>query len=775
MSFHSGNPADKVDWALSRKFEIMKKETFSPHVKRLILVGGGHSHLAVLKRLAMRPVPGLETILVTREVLTPYSGALPACISGVYQHDDMHIDLRPLANFAGARLLQLEVSRIDLSRRLLLLQDRPPLQFDLLSLNIGSRPDATSIPGAEEFATGIKPIDHFLEVWETVRQSAVQRLQSGGNYCIAIVGGGPASVELAFAAQHRITRDARSGSPSSATLKIKLITSDGEILPTHNERVRRFTKAELIHRGIELLNEKTVTGFRRNSVICAGNETFEADTIFYATGASVPTWPADIGLQVDEKGFILVNTCLQSISHAFVFVSGDAATIENHPRPKSGVYAVRQGKPLAENLVRYATGHRLVKYVPQRHALALIYTGDRKAIASRDNLFFHGRWVWQWKNRIDRSFLNKYRELPEPEGSVVLAAGITDRKSEQALRAHAIRCSGCGAKVGGSLLKEVLGNLEITTFPDVVAAVGSIEDAAQILVARDKTLIQSVDYLPAFTNDPWLFARIATLHCLGDIHAMGAEPHSAQAIAGIPFAGDRFMRETLKELMHGCVEILNQEDTALIGGHTLESRQMSFGLSVNGFGRPGTLLSKSGVKAGDILILCKPLGTGTLLAADMRLRAKGSWMAAAFDSMLISNRAAARILLSHHVNACTDVTGFGLAGHLMEMISPTNTQVEISIESLPFLDGALDCLAMGIHSSLQADNRLVEPAIFNTESFLKNPLFKLLFDPQTAGGLLASVPAGNADSCLATLSQTGYPGARKIGNVIATGQKQATI
>lgn len=753
----------------------MKHAASSPIVKRLVLVGGGHSHLSVLKQLGMHPVAGLETVLVTRDINTPYSGALPGYLSGVYDVDDIHIDLHRLAQFAGARFVHAEVESLDLANKRVLLDGRPALRFDAISLNIGSRPDAGRIKGAQHHAIGVKPMDLFLDHWAQAREHAVQRIRQGHAHTIAIVGGGPASVELAFSAQYAINKAAGMHGHGKSGLKIRLLTADAELLRSHNGKVRAFAAAELQRRGIDVLTSHRVSEFRANEILVDGRDPVIADSIFFATGASIPDWPSRCGLKTGEDGFITVNRHLQSVSHPFVFACGDAATIEGHPRPKSGVYAVRQGKPLARNLLRFLTGRRLTRYTPQKHALALLYTGDQQAIASRHKLFFHGRWVWALKHRIDNAFLRKYRDLPTPSGSLDLAAGLADAATEQDLREHAMRCAGCAAKVGSSVLQDVLQGLQGCSRPDVLGDTRAAEDAALVRVASDRILVQTVDYFRAFVKDPFLFARIATNHCLGDIYAMGAEPHSALAIASVPFAAQKIMLETLREMMAGCLQVLDRHHTALTGGHSNEALEMAFGLSVNGFAPPDRLLHKAGARPGDELILCKPLGTGTLLAANMRLQARGRWMEAAFRQMLVSNREAAACLVHHGATACTDITGFGLAGHLLEMLQPGRAWAELDLGSLPVLDGALDCLQAKVFSSLHRDNSGAAEAIEATRRQRHDPRYELLFDPQTAGGLLASVPPEKADACLQDLERHGYGSARRIGRVASVGNQASIV
>ncbi len=725
-----------------------------PLVKHLVLIGGGHSHLAVLRSLGMKPVPGLMVTLVSREILVPYSGALPAYIAGRYQAGDMYIDLRPLARFAGARLIEAGIESIDLETRSIALPPRPELGFDLLSLNIGSIPDSNGLAGAFEHTVGVKPIAGFLKAWEAIRREAVEAMRHGQGYRLAIVGGGPASVELACAARARILKDS---GDTDANLEIRIISAAEEILPSHNRKMREAVREELQQKNIAMLTGHPVSGFAANTVLSETDDSVEADSIIVATGASLPDWPARAGLATSEDGFLEVNRHLQSTSHEFVFVAGDAATIRGRERPKSGVYAVRQGKPLARNLLRYATGGRLLRFSPQRNALAMLNLGDGRALASRGKLFLRGRLVWRLKHAIDQRFLRKYRELPQMKPRLGIQRGLVDRKQERELRRHAMRCGGCGAKVAGSILQEVLATIPVTA--GIVDQ--GVEDAALVPTQAGQELWQTVDQLKAFIDDPWLFARIATLHCLSDIHAMGARPDSALAMAGVPFANRAITRSLLRELMLGCTTALTEEGCRLLGGHSSETRELQFGLSVNGRVKAGEALGKRGMRQGDALLLGKPLGAGTLLAADMRCLARQQWMEQALGSMLISNREAGRIFREHHASACTDITGFGLAGHLMEMIS--GGPVELYPDDIPLLAGAEECLEREIFSSLHADNRLVERNMEGRGELRESARFEALFDPQTAGGLLAAVPEKKAESCLAALRDSGLEQAAIVG------------
>jgi selenide,water dikinase len=278
-------------------------------------------------------------------------------------------------------------------------------------------------------------------------------------------------------------------------------------------------------------------------------------------------------------------------------------------------------------------------------------------------------------------------------------------------------------------------------------------------------MVQSVDYFRAFIDDAYTFGAIAANHALGDVFAMGAEAQSALAIATVPYGRERVVEETLHDLLAGALSLIEPSGAVLAGGHSSEGAELAFGLSVNGLIDPDRAWRKQGLKPGDALVLTKPIGTGTLFAADMRGKAKGRWIDAAIQSMLLSSLDAARCLQSFNATACTDLTGFGLVGHLLEMTRASQVDAVIEREALPLLDGALATVKAGILSSLQPQNLRLRRGIRDIDRAADHPAYPLLFDPQTAGGLLAGVPADAAAACIEALHQRGYPDAAIIGRV----------
>jgi selenide, water dikinase len=723
----------------------------APVQKDIVLIGGGHSHVAVLRRFAMRPLPGVRLTVLARDVHTPYSGMLPGFIAGHYGFDDVHIDLGPLARFAGARLLRDEAIGLDLEQRRVLCRERPPVAFDLLSVNTGSTPGFDDVAGAEGRVVPVKPIAGFVAHWQRLSE----RLRAAsGPARIGVVGAGAGGVEILLCVQHRLTRLLAEAGRSADHLRFHLLSGPDQILPDHNAGLRARFERVLAERGVEVHPGHRVVAVADGAVRCANGAVIALDEILWVTSARPAPWLGQSGLEVDDKGFVRVDETLRSLSHREVFAAGDVAAMEGHPRPKSGVFAVRQGPPLASNLRRAAQGLRLKRFVPQRKFLSIVTTGDQHAVASRGRWALEGDWVWRWKDWIDRRFVRTYNRLPE------MAAGGGE--------AEAMRCGGCGAKVGAAVLDRVLARLGAR--PEG----GGLDDAALIDVPPGKVLLQSVDFFRAFIDDPHLFGRIAANHGLSDIYAMGGQPHTALAIVTVPAGPEDKVEEQLFQMLAGAVAVLEEARAALVGGHTGEGAEAALGFAVSGLAEPGRLLRKAGMRPGERLILTKPLGTGTLLAADMRRRAKGRWIDGAIAAMVQSNREAAACLQRHGATACTDVTGFGLLGHLLEMAGPSGVDVGLELAGIPILDGALETAQAGFLSSLHPQNAAAAASV-RADGAAGDPAWPLLFDPQTAGGLLASVPELRADACTRELHALGYGRAAIIGTARPRGNQPERV
>ncbi len=726
-------------------------QTLSEPVRQdIVLVGGGHSHVDVLKRFGMKPEPGVRLTLIARDLLTPYSGMVPGLIAQQYTPADCHIDLRPLAVFANARLIHAPATGLDVSNNVVHVAGRPPVHFDLLSVDTGSTPSVSGITGAEN-ALPVKPIDLFLA---GQAQLAKDIAAKSGPFHIVVVGGGAGGVELTLALDRQLRCSIASAKTEALDLSLAIVEATDRLLPSYNGAARQRLLRILADRNIAIHTSTKTEKITADSVTLDNGERLPADRTILVTNGGAPRWLTESGLALDARGFIRVDDNLRSPSHPHVFAAGDIASMDSHTLPKSGVYAVRQGPYLAENLRRAAVGQPLKPYRPQKQTLALITTGDRYAIAARGSLSLAGGWVWRWKDWIDRRWMRKYQELPDMSAQNS-AGGETDVLEE-------MRCGGCGAKVPAPVLRRALGRISPQIKDGLAQGLDAPDDAAVLIPPPGKALIQTVDQFRAFIDDPYLFARIAANHCLGDVFAMGAQPHSALASVMLPYGSEDKTAEDLYQLLAGATEVLADAGAVLAGGHTGEAAEMAFGLTVNGYADPDTLLRKSGLQPGDALILTKPLGTGVLFAADMRTKAQGEWIEAAFESMLRSAGPCVPILRKHGATAATDITGFGLLGHLIEMLQASGADAALDLDAIPLLAGAAGLSVDGIESTLKPDN---ERSAAGRHEPAEHIAYPLLFDPQTAGGLLFGVPQDRANACLAELRSAAAPDAAIIGRV----------
>lgn len=388
-----------------------------------------------------------------------------------------------------------------------------------------------------------------------------------------------------------------------------------------------------------------------HQIYCDTGLVVDCNFIFWVTQASAPSWIKDCGLETDNRGFMLVNKHLQSISHTNIFAAGDIATMQDTSCPKAGVFAVRQGKPLFKNLQKIILGNPLISYKPQKYFLSLIGTGDKRAIASWGNFGWESSILWHWKDYIDRQFMQQFKNFPLMNKSQITTIDSLDLKIS-----NVMPCAGSGSKVGSSILEQVLNRLKIKQNNDILVGLDNPDDAAILILKHHNLLVQTIDFFPSLINDPFIFGQITAHHCLNDIFAMGATPHSVLAIVTLPYGLEKKLEKTLYQLLSGVIKILNQSKVSLIGGHTIESLELALGLSCNGLISSNNLLKKSRMNSEDKLILTKGIGTGTLFAADMNYQAKGRWIDNAVESMLLSNQQAAKIFLDFEATACTDVT-----------------------------------------------------------------------------------------------------------------------
>jgi selenide,water dikinase len=372
----------------------------APFLKNLVLVGGGHTHVHVLKSFGTRPTPGVRLTLIGRDIRTPYSGLIPGFVAGRYTFDECHIDLAGLCAWAGAHLIHDEATGIDRAGRQVLLKEGPAVSYDLLSIDVGSAPNLDTIPGAAQWATPVKPIADLGRHW----LAFLERMRTWlGPLNIAVIGGGAGGVELALAIDHRLREVAK-----GAQVQVTLATKD-EILAGQAAAARHKMRAIFQRRGLRLLEKAATVRIERGAVQLESGQWLQADAVFVVTEASAAKWFATTGLPLDESGFIAVDDTLRSTGDDRVFAAGDCATVLKHRRPKAGVFAVHQGPPLVGNLRRVLLDREPQPFVPQTRYLSIIGTGDGRAVATRGWWAIEGGWVWRWKDHIDRKWMRLYQ------------------------------------------------------------------------------------------------------------------------------------------------------------------------------------------------------------------------------------------------------------------------------------------------------------------------------------------------------------------------------
>ncbi len=711
----------------------------APLVKELVLVGGGHTHALVLRKWGMRPVPGARLTLINPGPVAPYSGMLPGFIAGHYSRDALEIDLVRLARFAGARLILDHATAVDPAAGLVHLAGRGSVAYDLLSVDIGVTSDMAQLPGFADHAVAAKPLAGLADRWDSFCQQA-------GPAKVAIIGGGVAGAEIAMAVAHRL---ATLGRPAHIS-----VIDRGKVLSGATPSARRKLLAAMDALGISRVQGAAPVAVLPDAVELEGGRMVPADLTIGAAGAVPQAWLADSGLPCVD-GYLAVDAQLRSLGDPRIYAAGDCAHLTHAPRPKAGVFAVRAAPVLAWNLRADLVGLQRRSFHPQRDFLKLVSLGGKVALAEKLGVAVTGAGLWGWKDRIDRDFMDQFGHLPvmsTPPAPKGAARGVAAELAGPA------PCGGCGAKLGQGALSDALARLPDSQRDDVMTGPG--DDAAVIRVGGALQVL-TTDHLRAFALDPALVARVTATHALGDIWAMGATPQTVMANVVLPRMAARLQSGWLTEIMDAAAEVFGTQGAQIVGGHSSMGAELTVGFSITGL-LDGQALTIAGAQPGDALILTRGIGTGVILAAEMRGQADGRDVANAWAQMQTPQGDAAQVLRSK-ARAMTDVTGFGLAGHVSAICRASGVGAQLHLADIPVLPGAASLAARGIRSTLFAQN---QASLANNITIISKPSADLVFDPQTAGGLLAAVPADDADRLVAALQELGHPAA-VIGKVLA--------
>ncbi len=717
----------------------------------LVLVGGGHSHIQVLRRWAMEPVPGVRLTVVVDQPVAVYSGMVPGFVAGQYSADQLEIDVRPLAMRAGARTIVAAMTGLHADARRIDLAGRPPLPYDTVSFDVGSTVAGLELPGVAEHTLATRPIGRFVQQVE----AALARLAERPTCRVVVVGAGAGGTELAFAL------DARLRGQAGREPHVLLLETGPHILPGYAPAAVRRVQAAAARRGIAIRSGAEVARVTADAVLLEGGERLEADLVAWVAGAASLAVFAGSGLDLDPEGFVRVGPTLQSPGRPEVFAVGDCASWTAGPAlPKAGVYAVRQGPVLADNLRERLTGFALRPYRPQRDFLSLLNLGDGTAIGTKWGRAVEGEWVFRLKDWIDLRFMRRFQVL-DAEGE------LTAEFTGSTMPAGEMLCGGCAAKVGESSLTRALSRLDVMHDPAVVLGLAVPDDAAAVATPRGEIVATTVDSFRAFADDPFLVGNVAAVNAASDLWAKGVTPRFALAQVNIAERDPDRAEETLYQVMAGARAAFDPEGITLVGGHTTIGPELTVGFSLFGFASAAEALIRiSGLAPGDRLVLTKALGTGVLLQGDMRGLARGDWVETALASMRRTNAAASKVAIRFGSRAATDVTGFGLAGHLGEMLRASGVSARLELGAVPLLPGVASLLAQGLRSTAHPENVKARRAIRVAPVARELPELDALFDPQTSGGLLFGVAPERAEEAVAALRAGGDGAAGVIGEVL---------
>lgn len=752
----------------------MKTSTI-PIQTELVLIGGGHANIQVLKSFAMSPIDGLRVSLISDVLNAPYSGMLPGFISGEYSHEDMHINLLNLSNSANARFIHAKITSINTEHRIIHCEERPHINYDLISINTGIAPDLEQIEGAKEYAVAVKPISHFLNNLPKIDMKI-----KSPQHSLIIVGSGAAAIELAFAFRTRFNK-------KKISPRIIIVGGAERFFPELSLKCHLSILNKCKRACIEVKFGQPATKVSSKSVTLASGIKIASDFTLLVTGGIPQNWLRNTSLGLTDDYYIEVNKAYQSISDERVFAAGDVAKVRLQPRPRSGVFAVRAGPVLSKNLRLKLNNSPLQNISQQSRHLSLIMTGNETVMAIWGKLFMSSKWLWLVKKWIDKRFISNFTNLPKMaenhHRSILLSKNELIRENDPLL--EKMFCSGCGSKAAANILDTVLPkaiNIASKLGGDkrYLSMLNTYSDAGEFPLELNldgkQTIVQTVDSISQMISDPFIFGRISALHALSDLAVSNAIPLTALSMINIHRAKRNLQESDLTNMLSGALLEFSKAKTKLIGGHTSQSFENSLGFALTGIKKnishleSSKLLEKERHKTFSI-ILTKPLGIGIILAAAMRNLVSEQNYQECINCMLQSNLEPAQFLWKNGAVAMTDVTGFGLARHLENITMNLQNHFGVDIgaqlilNKIPIIDGVHQILEKtSIRATLNESNKKAIRHLDKTKC--KNlPLSDILFDPQTSGGILAIVPKTKATKLCKVLKNGIAPFSKQIGTV----------
>ncbi|MEM1067657.1 MAG: selenide, water dikinase SelD [Planctomycetota bacterium] len=704
--------------------------------RQVVLLGIGHTNAHVVRMWRMHAPPDAELVCLSNYSYATYSGMLPALLARQISDEQMEINLAALCNASNARLITDPVIGIDHDHREVQFKDRPSVGFDVLSIGIGSRATTSDVEVAGNSLIPIKPMQSFLSRLEAALRN-IQRSKRESPISIAVVGSGVAGTEIVCCLPRFLKTLAIDD------YELSMVTRSPKVVPEVEDRTRRLITDVWLQRGVNVITGRAVEKIDDSGLELDDGRSVSADVVVWATGASPPPLLSQLDLELDDRGFIATNHELESVNRRHVFAVGDTGTIIGESLPKAGVYAVRQGPVLWENIQRALSGRPLKPYKPQQGFLKLVNLGNGQAVGQWKGMAFRGNWVMDLKDRIDSKFMDKFLVTP-------MSNDASDEQDD-------MQCRGCGCKLGAESLRGALSQSA-----DVEA-----EDAAPIGNGiAEGQLIASTDFFSAPLKDAYTVGRIAALHSASDIVASGGFVSEALANLVIPEGDPKAQQKYVSDLLDGAKREFDAWDANIVGGHTIVGPRAEVGFTVIGRRIGSRLLRKSNLQPGDRLLLTKPIGIGILLAAQMRSQCPARAYDHLLEAMLQPQHRYAQLAIDLGAQAATDITGFGLMGHLIEMAQASHMTAVLRLDQVPCLPSAIELSKEGIESSLLRDNLCAERDVDVDDSIRRRSAYPLLYDPQTCGGLLIALPERKAKDLQHLCTERELPMPAVIGEVV---------
>ena len=685
----------------------MNKSSFQ---NQLVLVGGGHANIQVLRELCMKNYQGLHTILVSKEYHATYSGMTPGFFFNKFSQQEIDIDLQRLCFNAGATFIKDEVIDLDLQQNKIKLLKYPSIYFDILSLNTGSISNYQNL-NIESFSNciNVKPISDLVK-----KLPEIDNIVSKENCCISIIGSGIAAYEISFSLKQRYLDK----------VKINIIGDKHLSEKNINKQTKRKLNQIARDMGIELI-EGRVKQIKSDYLVLSNNENIKSNLNLLSTGADISPWITKTELLKNESGFVAVNKYLQSVNFENIFVTGDIADIEGFQRSKSGVMAVRQGQILKKNIFLKIQNKSMVKFKAQKNWLYLIGTYHNKAILNYHSISIHSSWCWYLKVLIDKKFIKKF-SFPNKK---IMNKKLIGTKNIL----ENMYCQGCGSKASKNSLVNYLSKKNENQL---------LSDASTIEHSSTK-IIQSIDHIKLFSSmNPYDFGIISYLHSKNDILAAGGLIKSLSVSIGIPFADDRVESFFLEYFMEGIKSESIKDKAIIASGHTYQTHEPGITLNMNG--QFDLQSHKDMAQENDLIYLSKPLGTGYLLAAYYLNSplVLSQDIQKLFNFLKIDNQFAYAAAKNNECTTMTDISGFGLASHLGDICYSSNLSAKIDLSSQILINDKISILKNFESTGYYNNYKYNSQNIYIKNS---NNLEKILYDPQTNGPMLMAINPVNKE------------------------------